>query len=95
MTSEHVQRRRIASGLAISANKQAAAHFAGNPIEDAFIEEVKCARPPWGAVVERYPFVEGLLKEMMEDILYSDGKLSVEQAARETAKLIDAALAEQ
>ncbi len=95
MTGEHVQRRRIASGLAISANKKAAAHFAGNPIEDAFIEEVRYARPPWGAVVERYPFVEGLLKEMMEDILYSDGKLSVQQAARQTAKLIDAALAEQ
>jgi len=95
MTSADVQRRRVASGLAISGNKQAAAHFAGNPVEDAFIEEVNYARPPWGATVERYPFVEGLLKEMMEDILYSDGKLSVEQATRETAKLIDAALAEQ
>ena len=83
------------AGLAISANQRAAAHFAGNPIEDAFIEEVKYARPPWGAVVDRYPFIEGLLKEMMEDILYSNGKLSVEQAARETARLIDAALAQQ
>ena len=89
-----VQRRRVASGLAISGNKQAAARFAGTPVEDAFIAEVDYARPPWGATVERYPFVEGLLKEMMEDILYSDGKLSVEQATRETAKLIDATLAE-
>jgi multiple sugar transport system substrate-binding protein len=95
MTSADVQRRRVASGLAISGNRRAAAHFAGNPVEDAFLEEVKYARPPWGAMVDCYPFIEGLLKEMMEDILYSDGKLSVEQAARETAKLIDAALADQ
>jgi len=94
MTSEDVQRARVNSGLAISANRHVAARYAGNPVEDAFLEEVQYARPPWGATVERYPFIEGLLKEMMEDILYSDGKLSVEAATRETAKLIDAALAE-
>ncbi len=94
MTSKDVQVRRVASGLAISANKEAAAQYAGDPIEDAFIEEVAYARPPWGATVERYPFIEELGREMMEDILYSDGELPVEEALRQTAKLIDAALAE-
>ena len=92
LTSRDVQVRRVASGLAISGNKQAAAHFAGNPVEDAFIEVVKQARSPWGATVERYPFIEELGREMMEDILYSEGKLTVEQALKNTAKLIDAAL---
>ena len=94
MTSASVQARRVASGLAISGNKQAAAKFAGTPIEDAFIEEIRYARRPWGATVERYPFIETLGREMMEDLLYSDGRLPVEKALSETAKLIDAALAE-
>ncbi|MBU0616392.1 MAG: sugar ABC transporter substrate-binding protein [Planctomycetes bacterium] len=95
MTSTHVQVRRVASGLAISGNKEAAARFAGTPVEDAFLAEVQYARPPWGSMVERYPFIEELGREMMEDILYSDGELLVEEALRQTAKLIDAALAEQ
>jgi multiple sugar transport system substrate-binding protein len=95
MTSTSVQVRRVASGLAISGNKEAAAHFAGTPVEDAFLEEVQYARPPWGSIVERYPFIEELGREMMEDILYSNGELPVEQALRQTTKLIDAALAEQ
>jgi len=92
LTSRGVQVRRVASGLAISGNKQAAAHFAGNPVEDAFIEVVKHARSPWGATVERYPFIEELGREMMEDILYSDGEVTVEQALKDTARLIDAAM---
>jgi len=95
MTSAEVQVRRVASGLAISANRKAAAHFAGSPVEEAFLRQVQYARPPWGALVERYPFIEELGREMMEDILYSGGKLPVEQALHQTAKLIDAALAEQ
>ena len=92
LTSEGVQVRRVASGLAISGNKRAAAHFAGDPLEDAFLAAVRHARPPWGARVERYPFLEDLGREMMEDILYSDGELSVEQAMHATARLMDAAL---
>jgi multiple sugar transport system substrate-binding protein len=94
MTGKDVQVRRVASGLAISANKQAAAQSAGNPVEDAFIRAAQYARPPWGARVERYAFIEELGREMMEDILYSDGELPVRQALQQTAKLIDAALAE-
>ncbi len=93
MTSKGVQVRRVASGLAISGNRAAAAEFAGNPVEDAFLAEVEYARPPWGARVERFPFIEDLVREMLEDILYSNGKLPVSEAMHETAKLIDAALA--
>jgi len=93
MTSKGVQVRRVASGLAISGNRAAAAEFAGNPVEDAFLAEVEYARPPWGAKVERFPFIEDLVREMLEDILYSHGKLPVSKAMHETAKLIDAALA--
>lgn len=95
MTSTDVQIRRVAPGLAISGNKAAAEYHAGEPVEDAFIAEVRYARPPWGATVERYPFIEDLLREMMDDILHSDGKLPVEQALRETARLIDSALESQ
>jgi multiple sugar transport system substrate-binding protein len=93
MTSKGVQVRRVASGLAISGNKPAAAEFAGTPTEDAFIEEVKYARRPWGASVERYPFIEGLGREMMEEILYGGPDVDVATILRRTAKLIDAALA--
>ena len=95
ITSAGVQERRVASGLAISGNKTAAAKFAGTPIEDAFLNEIQYARRPWGATVEAYPFLETLGREMMEDILYSDGELPVEQAMKETAKLMDAALGEK
>lgn len=92
MTSEAVQVRRVGSGLAISGNKRAAAHFAGDPIEDAFLAEVPYARPPWGARVERYPYIEDLGQEMMDDILTAG--VPVEQAVARTTALIDAALAE-
>jgi len=94
MTSRDVQVRRVASGLAISGNKLAAAQFAGTPIEDAFLAEVAYARPPWGARVERYPFLEELGREMMEDLLHARGTLSVAEALRRTVRLMDAALAE-
>lgn len=94
MTSRQVQIRRVASGLAISGNRHAAAHYAGNPVEDAFIAAVDYARPPWGATVERYPFIEGLGEEMLEDLLYSKGSLGVAAQLRRTAALIDASLSE-
>ena len=89
-TSESVQKRRVASGLAISGNKRAAAHFAGDPVEDEFIRIVQYARSPWGARVERYTECEDLGREMMKDIQYA-GK-PVPEAMRETAKLMDAAV---
>ncbi len=91
MTSTQVQVRRLASGLAISANREAAEQLAaGNPLEQRFLKIVPHARPPWGASVERYPYIEKLGTEMMEDIL--QGGVPVEQALRQTAKLMDAVL---
>ena len=91
MTRTDVQVRRVASGLAISANREAAARLAeGNPLEQRFLRIVPCARPPWGASVERYPYIETLGQEMMEDIL--QGGVPVERALKRTAKLIDAVL---
>jgi multiple sugar transport system substrate-binding protein len=94
MTSRDVQVRRVASGLAISGNRPAAAHYAGNPVEDAFIAAVEYARAPWGATVERYPVVEALGEEMMEDLLGSRAARGVEAELHRTAGLIDVALSE-
>lgn len=90
MTSAQVQVRRVASGLAISGNKQAAAHFAGNAVEDSFLAAVKYARPPWGARVERYPYIEDLGRETLADIL--SGHADVRTALQRSAVLFDAAL---
>lgn len=92
VTSRDVQVRRVASGLAISGNRAAAAVYAGNPVEDSFLKQVQFARPPWGARVERYPYIEELGREMMEDILFRHRTVS--EALRRTARLIDATLAE-
>jgi len=89
-TSEAVQVKRVASGLAISGNHKAAAHYAGNPVEDAFIKALDYARPPWGATVENYAVCQDLGREAMDNILFSG--VPVEQALTEAAKLMDAAL---
>src|SRR5262249_31356074 len=87
MTSEAVQTRRLATGLAISGNRKAAAHFAGNEAEDAFLAQVKFARPPWGSRAERYELVEDLGREMMEDIF--NAGVGVDEAVRRAAELAD------
>lgn len=94
MTRKDVQIRRVASGLAISGNRHAAAHYAGTPVEDAFIAATEYARPPWGASVERYPFIEDLGQEMLEDIVSAKGRLDVKTQLHQTARLIDAVLTE-
>ncbi len=91
MTSEEVQVKRVASGLAISGNRDAAAHYADDPIEQSFIRQIAYARPPLGARVEMYPVCEDLGREMMEDVLESD--VPVDKALTEAARLMDAALA--
>lgn len=90
MSSEAVQKKRVATGVAISANMLAARAFAGNEIEDAFLEQVKYARPPWGSRCERYELVEDLGREMIEDIL--NGNVPVKDAASRAARLIESQL---
>lgn len=97
MTSEDVQTRRVASGIAISGNRRAAARFAGNEVEDAFLRQIAYARTPWGATVERYPLVEELAQEMMRTMIHRGADRAtrrsvIERTTRETAALIDAAL---
>jgi multiple sugar transport system substrate-binding protein len=100
MTSEDVQRRRVASGLAISANRRAAAHFAGDPVEAEFLRQVERCRMSWGARVEQYPFIEELGQEMMRTIIHSAAQIDdpaarremIRRIAGETARRIDAAI---
>jgi multiple sugar transport system substrate-binding protein len=91
-TSEAVQARRVVSGIAVSGNKKAAAHFAGDPVEDEFLRIVEYARPPWGARVERYEVCEDLGREMMQDIHYGTNQADISAAVHETAALMDAAV---
>jgi ABC-type glycerol-3-phosphate transport system substrate-binding protein len=90
MAGPAVQRKHVASGLAISANMTVANAFAGNPIDDVFLQEVRVARRPWGSRVERYELIEDLGREMIEDILQAN--IPVQQAAERTARLIDVEL---
>jgi multiple sugar transport system substrate-binding protein len=90
LTSEAVQKKRVAGGLAISGNRKAAESFAGTPVEDAFLAQVKYARAPWGSRVESYELVEDLGREMIEDIL--NGGVPVKEAASRTARLIETEL---
>lgn len=90
MTGVEAQKEKLAMGLAISAHREVARSFAGTEVEDAFLEEVARARPPWGSRVERYELVEDLGREMMEDIL--TGGEAIEDTVRRTAALIDAEL---
>jgi ABC-type glycerol-3-phosphate transport system substrate-binding protein len=89
-TSRAVQIKRVASGLAISGNRRAAAHYAGNPVEDAFIRALDVARPPWGARVENYDVCRDFGKEAVDNILFSG--VPVAKALKDAAALMDAAL---
>lgn len=89
MTGVEVQKKRVASGLAISANKHVARHYAGDPVEDAFLAAIEHARGPWGARVEAYAMVEDLGQEMVDDILFGT---PVDEAIDRTARLIEAEL---
>ncbi|MCC7292400.1 MAG: sugar ABC transporter substrate-binding protein [Phycisphaerales bacterium] len=90
MTSQTAQTRRNSTGLAISGNRAAAESLAKTEVERAFLREVEFALPPWGSRVERYPMVEDLGWELMEDVLH--GRRTVDDAAAYFARLMDAEL---
>ncbi|MCH7526595.1 MAG: sugar ABC transporter substrate-binding protein [Planctomycetes bacterium] len=92
MTGEAVQRRRVSTGLAISAHQAVAQEYADTEVERAFLSAVAYARPPWGARVARYPFCEDLGREMFDDILH--GGVPVADAMHRTAALIEAEVAQ-
>ncbi len=89
MTSVEVQKKRVASGVAISANRHVARYYAGDPVEDAFLAAIEYARGPWGARVEQYSMVEDLGQEMMDDILFGT---PIDEAIERTARLIESEL---
>lgn len=91
MTSQSVQRRRVATGLAISANRRTAECCAArDPLEAEFLRQVQYARPPIGSRVERYEMCEDFGREMFEDIL--NAGVPVDEAVRRAARLMQAAL---
>jgi multiple sugar transport system substrate-binding protein len=89
-TSEPVQTKRVKSGLAISGNRLTADHYAGNPVEGAFLHAMEFARPPPGVKVESYAVCEDIGKEAMDNILFNG--MPVQKALTEAARLMDAAL---
>jgi multiple sugar transport system substrate-binding protein len=53
-------------------------------VAEVFVNQVQYARPPYGALYERYPAVETVLESMMERILAGeDVETSVQEAVRE------------
>jgi multiple sugar transport system substrate-binding protein len=92
MTSDAVQKRRVESGLAISANQRVAAFYADNDIERTFLSAIEHARGPWGARVEPYAVVEDLGRDMIDDLLLG---APLDESIRQTTELIDRELSLQ
>lgn len=92
MTSAEVQKVRVSGGLAISAQKDVAQHYASDEQEQTFLKAVEYASGPWGARVEPYAVVEDLGREMMEDIVNGT---PVQKAVRRTCRLIEKELSQQ
>jgi multiple sugar transport system substrate-binding protein len=83
-TDREYQDTKVLTGIAISANQEAAAaaiEASPNPeIEQAFFDEVEFGRPPYGAIYANWPTVEQILDSMMERIL-AGGEVESEVAA--------------
>ncbi len=91
LSSAEAQKVRATILLAIPAAKSVAEDVARKfPIERKFLDEVKYARPPWGTRISEWNVVEDLFQELIERIILGYG--TPEEAARQTAKLIDAEL---
>ena len=91
LSGPECQRRRAAIGLAISANREVAAEFAaGDPREQAFIDEAGYARAPWGTRISDWSVVEQLCGEAIERVLL--GRATPEESLKEAAKLVDGEL---
>jgi multiple sugar transport system substrate-binding protein len=73
LTSRKYQDTKAITGIAISANREAAeaaADAAEDPeLERAFLAQVENARLPYGALYAKWPTIEQILDGMMEQIL--------------------------
>ncbi|MCA9255803.1 MAG: sugar ABC transporter substrate-binding protein [Phycisphaerales bacterium] len=69
MTSAEVQKIRVSSCLAISAQKDVAEYYASDEQEQTFLKAVEYASGPRGARVEPYAVIEDLGREVVENIV--------------------------
>lgn len=81
------QLRYNSSGIAVCARKDVSAERAKDPIEHDFIELIKGSRPPLGAEVEGYSYVEQQGEKMMDSVL--NGRKTPAEALREMARRVD------
>lgn len=93
-TSRAYQDTKGITGIAISANQEAAnavADSTESDIEKTFVAEVANGRPPYGSVYAKWPTIEQLLDSMMERILAggdvaAEVAVAVEEINRELAQ---------
>lgn len=81
-TNRQYQDTKAITGIAISANQEAAqavAESTESPIEQAFVDEVQYGRAPYGSVYTSWPTIEASLDSMMERIL-AGGEVEAEVA---------------
>jgi multiple sugar transport system substrate-binding protein len=71
MTSYAVQSKYQASGIAICGRKDVAQERAKDPLEAQFLPIIATARPPYGALIENYAFVEKQGQDAMNRVLQS------------------------
>ncbi len=86
-TGYKLQKQYNASGIAVSARKDVSLDRAKDPLEAQFLPIIETARPPWGARVEGYEYVEKMGKNALDSIL-NNGR-DVKQALQYAAKRID------
>jgi multiple sugar transport system substrate-binding protein len=71
-TNRQYQDTKAITGIAISANQEAAqavAESTDSPIEQTFVDEVQYGRAPYGSIYASWPTIEASLDSMMERIL--------------------------
>ena len=82
LTSHLYQQAYQQTGIAICGRKDVATERATDPREQTFLDIVPSARPPWGASVVGYDFVEQEGKKMMDRVLGgTDPKSSLDEMA--------------
>ncbi|MBN1351379.1 extracellular solute-binding protein [candidate division KSB1 bacterium] len=75
LSGVEANRRRIEYGIAISSIESVARERIENDpygIEEAFVNEVKNCRQPWGAVIEDFSRIELIAKDAMEEVMIRD-----------------------
>lgn len=87
MTSYRVQRKYNSSGIAVCGRIDVAKERAKLPLEAQFLPVIPSARPPYGATIEGWEFVETAGRNAMDSIL--QGTASAQAALTKAAAKID------